>query len=55
MRAGGSIVNIGSVAALMGITQSAAYCASKHAVLGLTRVAAKELGPKGIRCNAVCP
>lgn len=39
----------------MGFPQNAAYCASKHAVIGLTRVAAKELGPRAIRCNAVCP
>jgi NAD(P)-dependent dehydrogenase (short-subunit alcohol dehydrogenase family) len=52
---GGSIVNAASVAGLMGVARNAAYCASKHAVIGLTRSAAKELGDRGIRCNCFCP
>ncbi|MER5767610.1 SDR family NAD(P)-dependent oxidoreductase [Streptomyces sp. NPDC001985] len=52
---GGTIVNTASYAALAGVALIGAYTASKHAVLGLTRVAALELAPKGIRVNAVCP
>jgi NAD(P)-dependent dehydrogenase (short-subunit alcohol dehydrogenase family) len=54
-RAGkGAIVNVASVGALVALPHMAAYCASKAAVLGLTRAAALELAPS-IRCNAVCP
>ena len=52
---GGSIVNAASVAGLIGFPRNAAYVASKHAVVGLTKVAAKELGARQIRCNAFCP
>jgi 3alpha(or 20beta)-hydroxysteroid dehydrogenase len=52
---GGSIVNIASAEALQGTPGAAAYCASKHAVLGLTRTAAIEMAAAGIRVNAVCP
>lgn len=52
---GGSIVNIASVSGLSGTPGMTAYCATKAAVLGLTRAAAMELGPSGIRVNAVCP
>ena len=52
---GASIVNIASMAAKRGAPGEAAYAASKAAVLGLTRVAAAELGPDGITVNAVCP
>lgn len=52
---GGVIVNTSSVAGLKGAPYSAAYCASKHGVIGLTRAAAKEYGKYGIRINAVCP
>lgn len=55
MTNGGSIVNAASIAGLQGLPGSAAYCASKHGVVGLTRVAAKEEGPNGIRVNAIAP
>lgn len=51
----GSIVNIASVAAGLSFNDRAAYNASKAGVLGLTRAVARELGPTGIRCNAVSP
>ena len=51
----GSIVNAASIAGLIGRPGIAAYSTSKHAVLGLTRSAAKEYGKQGIRINAVCP
>jgi NAD(P)-dependent dehydrogenase (short-subunit alcohol dehydrogenase family) len=52
---GGVIVNIASVAALVGIPQRAAYCASKGAVVGLTRAMAVDHAQDNIRVNAVCP
>jgi len=52
---GGSIVNQGSVAALVGVANFAAYCASKGAVVALTRSMAVDLAPKGIRVNVICP
>jgi 2-keto-3-deoxy-L-fuconate dehydrogenase len=54
-RGGGSIVNIASVAALVGLKNRAAYCASKGAVVSLTRALAVDHVQDGIRVNAVCP
>ena len=51
----GSVVNTASIAGLLGTPGMPAYVASKHAVMGLTKVAAGEVSPKGIRVNAVCP
>ena len=51
----GAIVNISSIAGLKANPRRGAYAASKHAVLGLTQAAAYELGPDGVRVNAVCP
>jgi len=52
---GGSIINQGSVAALVGIANFAAYCAAKGAVVALTRSMAVDLAPRGIRANVICP
>jgi NAD(P)-dependent dehydrogenase (short-subunit alcohol dehydrogenase family) len=52
---GGSIINIASQAAKSGFPFAAAYTASKHGLIGLTRSNAVELGTFGIRVNAVCP
>lgn len=51
----GRIVNIASQAAKSAFPHAAAYTASKHGLVGLTRVAALELGPHGINVNAICP
>ncbi|HEY9104208.1 SDR family NAD(P)-dependent oxidoreductase [Chitinimonas sp.] len=52
---GGTIVNVASVNGLSGTPNAAVYGAAKHAVVGLTRSAAKEYIARGIRINAVCP
>jgi len=54
-RGGGSIVNISSVFGLAGAAGYVAYCASKAAVVAITKTAALELAGEGIRVNAVCP
>ena len=51
----GSIVNVSSVAGLLGVGDRAAYNASKHGLVGLTRTLAAEWGGRGVRANAVCP
>lgn len=55
MAQGGRIILTASIWSRVAVAEFAAYIASKHANLGFTRVMAKELGPKGIRVNAVCP
>jgi len=52
---GGSIVNQGSVAAVVGIANFASYCAAKGAVVALTRSMSVDLAPRGVRVNVICP
>ncbi len=51
----GAIVNVASIAGLRGVADRAAYNASKHGLVGLTRTLAAEWGGRGVRVNAVCP
>jgi NAD(P)-dependent dehydrogenase (short-subunit alcohol dehydrogenase family) len=55
MKDGASIINISSIAGKRGSRNNSAYCATKFGMNGLTQSLAKELGPSGIRVNAVCP
>ena len=52
---GGSVINISSLAGKRGSANNAVYCATKFGMNGITQALAKELGPRGIRVNAVCP
>lgn len=55
MEKGAAIVNAASIAGLMGRPGIGAYAVSKHGVVGMTRTAAKEVGERGIRVNAIAP
>jgi NAD(P)-dependent dehydrogenase (short-subunit alcohol dehydrogenase family) len=52
---GGAVVNFSSTAGLFGYPYRSPYCAAKWAVIGLTKTAAQEAGPDGVRVNAICP
>lgn len=52
---GGAIVNVSSIAGMIGIENLGAYCAAKHGVAGLTKSASIEYGKRGIRINSVHP
>jgi NAD(P)-dependent dehydrogenase (short-subunit alcohol dehydrogenase family) len=52
---GGSIINMSSLMGLKGYPMRSAYCATKFAIIGLTEAVAREVGPLGVRVNALCP
>jgi len=54
-RGRGRIINVSCVSGLKGYPYLAAYCASKHGLIGFTRALASEVGDKGVRVNAICP
>jgi 3alpha(or 20beta)-hydroxysteroid dehydrogenase len=51
----GSIINIASIGAMRGFAGEFAYCTTKWAIRGMSRCAAIELGPSGVRVNVICP
>lgn len=51
----GAVINIASIAGLMGVAGSAAYCASKHGVMGFTRALFEDVREKNIKVSAICP
>ena len=55
MTNGGSIVNASSAAGVQGVATYGPYVAAKTAIVGITRTAAIELGPRNIRVNCICP
>ena len=55
MQKGSAIINVSSMAGKRGTPNNSVYCAAKFAVNGVTQALAKELGPRGIRVNAICP
>jgi len=54
-RGRGRIINVASIAAVRGLPYLAAYCASKHGLIGFTRALATEVGSKGVKVHALCP
>lgn len=55
LKSGGAMVNAASILGISGDGNAAAYSVSKHGVVGLTRSAAKEYGPQGVRINGIAP
>jgi len=55
LQKGGVVLNISSLAGKRGSANNSVYCAAKFGVNGITQALAKELGPRGIRVNAICP
>ena len=55
LKNGGCIINISSIAGKRGTSNNSLYCASKFGINGVTQSLSKELGPRGIRVNSVCP